>query len=350
MGKKSIVLATCIALGCAPPPTSGPLTSVSYEGAPKWVHKGSGAYDGPAGKAFYGVGIVNGIRNEALARQTCDNRARGEIAKIFDLYIAAMMKDYQRSTTAGDFKSSAEEQDVVSVQKTITEVSLRGIEIRDHWLNPQSGAWYALAVLDLNGIDQALGSARSLNARVRDHVRNNARRSFEDLDRELHKRNNPAPAATAPAPPRAPEPTPQDSPPAVVPVTPAAPPAAPTTRANVVGLRLAGNGAATVQTCLASRLISAGFSVQERSSDVDVMIQGSLSYAKAGYSLGSAMVRATLNLRLSNTATGKTLQAYSRTMKVGRPGLDQSIQLAISRFCDDVVPELAGKIGSALSR
>jgi triphosphoribosyl-dephospho-CoA synthetase len=161
---------------------------VNPDGTPKWVRRGSGAYDGDHGKAFYGVGLVTGIQNPALRRQTADNRARGEIAKMFDLYVAAMMKDYQRSTTAGNFKASAEEQDVVSAQKTITEVVVRGIEIRDHWTDPTTGTSHALAVLQLQNVMKSLGDMRKLNTRVRDYVRANARRAFNDLDKELKKR------------------------------------------------------------------------------------------------------------------------------------------------------------------
>jgi hypothetical protein len=182
------MLLSAMAIGCGNSGANHPVTGVQKDGTPKWVNRGSGAFDGPNGKSFFGVGIVQGVKNEALARQTSDNRARGEIAKMFDLYVAAMMKDYQRSTTAGDFKASAEEQDVVSAQKTITEVSLRGVEVRDHWVNPGSGALYALAVLDLNGIMKSLENANQLNARVRDYVRANARRAFNDLDQELQKR------------------------------------------------------------------------------------------------------------------------------------------------------------------
>ncbi|MFH1130248.1 MAG: LPP20 family lipoprotein [Pseudomonadota bacterium] len=178
------------AFGCASDQgTDHPIQGVNPDGTPKWVHRGNGVFEGPNGKSFFGVGIMQGVQNEALARQTADNRARAEIAKMFDLYIAAMMKDYQRSTTAGDFQASAEEQDVVSAQKTITEVTLRGVEIRDHWVNPQSNALYALAVLDLDGMMKSMESAKQLNARIRDYVRENARRAFEDLNKELQNRS-----------------------------------------------------------------------------------------------------------------------------------------------------------------
>ena len=185
------IVALMMVMGCSDPQGKDhPVTGVHKDGTPKWVHRGSGAFDTASGKAFFGVGIVEGVRNEALARQTCDNRARGEVAKMFDLYVAAMMKDYQRSTTAGDFKASAEEQDVVSAQKTITEATLRGVEIRDHWQNPASGALYGLAVLDIDGIMKSLDKAKQLNARVRDYVRANARKAFNDLDKELGKRSD----------------------------------------------------------------------------------------------------------------------------------------------------------------
>ncbi|MCB9556575.1 MAG: LPP20 family lipoprotein [Deltaproteobacteria bacterium] len=179
-----------VIVGCGPsmPGPSDPLHGVTPDGKPRWVTRGSGAFDSANGKAFFGVGIVAGIRNPALSRQTADNRARGEIAKMFDVYIAAMMKDYQRSTTAGDFKASAEEQDVVSAQKTITEVTLRGVEMRDHWTDPADGSLYALAVLDLNAMMKTLDDAHNLNDKVRTFVRANARKAFNDLDAELRKR------------------------------------------------------------------------------------------------------------------------------------------------------------------
>jgi hypothetical protein len=190
----SLLLSSLLFIGCASTPGPNdpdhPILGVNPDGTPKWVNRGSGAYEGEYGKCFYGVGLLTGVQNPALARQAVDNRARGEIAKMFDLYIAAMLKDYQRSTTAGDFQASAEEQDIVSAQKTVTEVTLRGVEVRDHWVDPKNGTEYALAILDVNGIMKSLDEAKELNTRIRDYVRTNARRAFEDMDRELQKRTD----------------------------------------------------------------------------------------------------------------------------------------------------------------
>lgn len=69
--------------------------------APEWVAKGTGAYGGERGRVFYGVGSASGIGNASLLRSTADNRARNEVAKIFEVYSLSLMKDYMASTTAG---------------------------------------------------------------------------------------------------------------------------------------------------------------------------------------------------------------------------------------------------------
>jgi hypothetical protein len=336
----SILLFTACATTGAGDPNAG---GVGPGGAPAWVNKGSGAFDGPNGKAFYGVGVLTGVQNPGLARQAVDNRARAEIAKIFDLYIAAMMKDYQRSTTAGDFKASAEEQDIVSAQKTITETTLRGVEVRDHWTNPASGTIYALAVLDLNAISNALNNTQALNGRVRDYVRENARKAFEDLDGELAKRNNQGNTA-GPAPQQPPPPQPAVEPQPVVQPPPPPPPPRPRSGKARVGLKITGTGADKIQTCFAQQMTQRGMIVMEGTSDVDVMVHGKLSYAKAGEIANSIMVLANINLRVNDMRSGNTTQAWSEQIKVGRPTLEASVQLAIYRLCEQVTPTLVQKI------
>ena len=345
----ALSLAAVFSTACGPPDGGGgPITGVNPDGTPKWVNRGSGAYDGEHGKAFYGVGIVTGIDNPALLRQTGDNRARGEIAKLFDTYIAAMMKDYQRSTTAGNFQASAEEQDVVSAQKTITEVTLRGVEIRDHWTNPQNGALYALAILDLNGITKNLGQAPGLNGRVRDYVRDNAQRAFEDLDRELGQRTerSDSPPPANPPPPADPPPVAEVAPPPV-----AAPPPPPRRTGKIrVGLQITGVKRSMIQTCFANRLINEGYALFESTSDVDVTVRGTLTYQKAGIINGSHMVKASAEVRVMNMESGGTNAAVAESIKVGRPTLNESIQLAVSRLCDRVVPRIVSQIRSGIRR
>ena len=185
MTMMALVMVSLAACG-GPKGKDNPVTGTQPDGTPKWVHRGSGAFDTDSGaKALFGVGIASGIRDEAMARKASDNRARGEIALLRKTYVSSMMKDYQRATTSGDYQASSEEQDIVNVQKTMSEASISGIEIRDHWWNPQSGAVYALAVLDLTNVLEKVEQAKELQPRTKAHVRANADRAFRDLNREM---------------------------------------------------------------------------------------------------------------------------------------------------------------------
>ncbi|TLY13977.1 MAG: hypothetical protein E6K69_08345, partial [Nitrospirae bacterium] len=55
-------------------------------GPPTWVKKGSGVLNSKEDKSFYGVGAVIGVKNEPLAWDTAENRARAELAKNFETY------------------------------------------------------------------------------------------------------------------------------------------------------------------------------------------------------------------------------------------------------------------------
>lgn len=154
---------------------------------PEWVTKGSGAFGGEEGRVFYGVGSVSGIKNHALARTTADNRARAEIAKIFEVYSASLMKDYMASTTAGDMTASSEEQHVEQAIKTFSAATLSGVVMVDHWYHPD-GTVYALARLDLESFKNGLDKMNELSAQVRDYVRKNAEKVHMDLESEEAKR------------------------------------------------------------------------------------------------------------------------------------------------------------------
>jgi hypothetical protein len=154
---------------------------------PDWVIRGSGAFEGEAGRVFYGVGAASGIRNKALARTTADNRARAEIQKTFETYSASLMKDYMASTTAGDMSKSSEEQHVEQAIKTFSAGTLSGVEIVNHWTDPNDGTIYSLARLNINAFKDALGKMKELEAEVRDYVRRNAEKSFDELAAEEAK-------------------------------------------------------------------------------------------------------------------------------------------------------------------
>ena len=153
-------------------------------GMPKWASEGSGVMNNKGDKAFYGVGSVIGIKNEPLAWDAAENRARAEIAKNFQTYTAYLMRDYAASTSANDFTKSTEEQNVERAIKTFSAVTLNGVRPVDRYKDEKTGTYYVLAKLDLKDVKNRLEESKELNAEVRDFVRKNADRLFDKLEKE----------------------------------------------------------------------------------------------------------------------------------------------------------------------
>src|SRR5438128_11984780 len=127
-----------------------------------------------------------GIRKGAMGRSTSDSRARAEISKILDTYVSVLNKDYMASTTAGDMSDSSEEQHVQQALKTYSQMELSGVLIVDHWVDTD-GTEYSLAQLDMESFKNNLDKMKELNAKVRDAVRANADKAFDELSAEEAK-------------------------------------------------------------------------------------------------------------------------------------------------------------------
>lgn len=163
-------------------------TPIQEAGAPEWVVKGSGAFGGERGRAFYEVGSASGIQDPSLLREVADNRARAAIAMRFDSRMAILLKDYFASTRAGDVKVTAEEQLVERVVKTVTARTLSGVEIVDHWQHPGTGQLFALARMDLQAFQDSLEKVKELDAKVKEYIRQNAERLHQELEKEAAKK------------------------------------------------------------------------------------------------------------------------------------------------------------------
>ena len=158
---------------------------------PKWVEKGGGYMNEKNSKSFYGVGAISGVRNEPLAKEAADNRARADLAKIMDTYTAYLMRDYAASTTAGDFTKTSEEQNVERALKTFVSANLSGVTVVDRWEKEDKKGGvtvYSLAKMDLESFKEQVGQMKELNAQARDYVRKNAEKAFELLQQEEDKR------------------------------------------------------------------------------------------------------------------------------------------------------------------
>lgn len=180
------VLIVSLLAACASGPPKRP--TLKDANAPDWVIKGGGAFEDSNGRAFYGVGSAGGIKNHSLQRMAADDRARADLAKVFEFYTKYLSKNYLASTTAGDFEASSEEQHVEAAIKTVTSATLNGVSIINHWEHPYRNELYSLARLDLEKFKQNLDSYKQLSKEIRDAVKERAEKLHEELELEVLKK------------------------------------------------------------------------------------------------------------------------------------------------------------------
>lgn len=155
--------------------------------APDWVVKGSGAFGGQHGKVFYGVGSAAEMKNPSLLRMASEDRARAALAKEVKVYTASLQKDYMESMTAGSARATSDSQLVESAVKTVTAMTLRGVQIVDHWQNPATGELFSLARVDIELIKDNLDQAREIDPNIKDYIKKNADRLHKQLEQEEAK-------------------------------------------------------------------------------------------------------------------------------------------------------------------
>ena len=176
----------CVSIPELPPE---PKALVDYK-APKWVLVGGGAFTDSEGKAFYGVGSATGIKNYSLQRQIADDRARADLAKVFEYYVETLTKDYQAHTTAGSFATSSEEQNAEAAVKVVVSSTLRGVTIIDHFEIPARRELISLARLDYDAFKQNVTQAeefKQLPQKVREDIKDRADALHEEMEEESRK-------------------------------------------------------------------------------------------------------------------------------------------------------------------
>jgi len=184
LGTFVFAAALTFVVGCQTPQKN----TIAGPAAPEWVNKGSGAFKDAQGSAvFYGVGIAQGIRNRALQVTAADERGRAEIAKIMNSYVVVLSKDYMASITAGDMSKSSEEQMVSQTMKNFSKFTLHGATPVDHWKDPADGTMFSLVKLDMAAVKKSLDESKELDNKLRDYVKANAEKAFDELAAEESK-------------------------------------------------------------------------------------------------------------------------------------------------------------------
>lgn len=136
---------------------------------PDWVKKGSRV----EAREIYGVGAVVGIHNAPLAWEAADNRARGQVAKILDTYVALLMHDYASSAEAkaAGMAPPAEQQLVERAQKTVTVATLTGVEPVDRYYDQSANAYYVLVRWNAERVQEFVDRLPGLSEQAHKHLR-----------------------------------------------------------------------------------------------------------------------------------------------------------------------------------
>jgi hypothetical protein len=112
--------------GCASKPTT-----------PDWIAGDSAQYK----SAQYLIG-----RGQAATQEEAKDRARADVAKVFQVAVVVSSEDVQRSKSDSTGAAQYEQQASRSIS-TRTDQIIRGIQIAELWQDPATKDYYALAVL-----------------------------------------------------------------------------------------------------------------------------------------------------------------------------------------------------------
>jgi hypothetical protein len=113
--------------GCASKPTT-----------PDWIAGDSAQYN----SAQYLIG-----RGQAATQEEAKDRARADVAKVFQVAVVVNSEDVQRSKSDSSGAAPQYEEQASRHISTRTDQIIRGIQIAELWQDPATKSYYALAVL-----------------------------------------------------------------------------------------------------------------------------------------------------------------------------------------------------------
>lgn len=133
MKKNALLLLA--ALACAAP------ASAIKEPKPDWIDGSSMEY--PREKFLIGVGMADD-------RASAEDRARGEISKIFSTLVKVNtnLSESEASVKTGGKTENNFSQEISQNVQTASQKALEGVEVADNWQDPAAKQHYALAVLE----------------------------------------------------------------------------------------------------------------------------------------------------------------------------------------------------------
>ena len=133
----------------------------SNAGGPAWVAKCGGAFPDAGKDAFYGCGSMIAVENLPLQVQSADARARTDLARNIDAFVADFFKDFLDSAgikeKIGKGLAELEEKKFISgISKDVTESALAGALVVNHWRNPADDMLYSLDKVSFDNVSAGM--------------------------------------------------------------------------------------------------------------------------------------------------------------------------------------------------
>ena len=154
-------------------------SDLNIDGAPDWVNEGNQMLNDEDGRLFHGIGSAPPMGDHSLQKNTADDRARAEVARVFSSYLTVASKDYSAAAGQGDEQVS--EQAVSRQIDNLTQINLTGAKIIGRWQDEDTGFIWSLAELDLERVQQTLDKAQTMSPALREFLAEQGNSIFDRL-------------------------------------------------------------------------------------------------------------------------------------------------------------------------
>ena len=124
------------------------------------------------------VGVVAGIRNPSLARETAESRGQAGIARQLNALIEEVGRDFEDSV--GVDERGQEGQHSESGRYHRNSMHIIGARVTKWWAS-ETGSLYAMVVLEPNGMAATLTREGEVSHAVRSEVMRRAERVYQEL-------------------------------------------------------------------------------------------------------------------------------------------------------------------------
>ena len=152
--------------------------------APEWTSLKSGVYKESKGKAvFYGLGLVDKEELVSDRKILSEDRARNELAKVFNSYIKNLAKEVAGSKLSHSLTDVHRDRLDTSIDER-TATILMEAEITQYWLNKNNGKVYSMARLGLNRLADKVDSIRWMSAEDKNLLKESIVRAHSSMANE----------------------------------------------------------------------------------------------------------------------------------------------------------------------